>query len=313
MAQRIPIITVMLLSASLLKGQAGALNDLDSLLMNFAYRYAKEVSALKTPQLQAQRMKDDKVLFLVGKPEHILHLPDTCTLDITYGDGYYEMSWKQDSLPILHMAFPAQNTLITGRSQREMTDSLPRELQSMQTNFVSLPAPSELVPMGSTSLWMTTSSSYYMQSLTDALYYRKSDKGASVPVFDDEHRALSATNLLHGLINRNYRMRIALSLYDFSLKPFMVSLCQWLSYCRKHRLHIYCGIEEEREDGLKLLVIAENRELRYNHMLSVIVPDYFVRNENAILRATLNAFIPTHNVQELFKQYQDKKEKKHKL
>lgn len=306
------IIAMMFLSATSLWGQTGTSYDLDSLLMRFAHRYATEISAMKHPQLRAQRLKDDKVLFLKGKPEDMLCMPDTLTLDITHGDGYYEMSWKRDSLAVVSLAFPAQNTLIMGRTQHEMTDSLPSELQAMPTDFVALPAPSKLEPMGST-LWTTTSNSYYMQSLTDALYYRKSEQGAPMPVFDDEHRALSATNLLQGIIDRDYRMRIALSLFDFSLKPFMLSLRQWINYCRRHRLHIYCGIEEERVDGLKLLVIAENKELRYNHMLSVIVPDRFVQDETVILRATLNSFIPTHNVSELYKQYNAKKEKKIKL
>lgn len=309
MIRRMLFIASMFLLALQLWGQAGASYDLDSLLIDFVHRYAKEISAIKHPQHRAQRLKDDKVLFQLGSPEDILRLPDTLTLDITHGDGYYEMNWKQDTLPVLSMAFPAENTLIMGRTQREMTDSLPSELQAMPMNHVVLPAPSKLEPMG-TTMWTTTSNSYYMQSLTDALYYRKSDKGVPIPVFDDEHRALSATNLLQGIIDRNYRMRIALSLYDFSLKPFMLTLQQWINYCRKHRLHIYCGIEEEREDGLKLLVIAENKELRYNHMLSVIVPDRFVADENVILRATLNSFIPTHNISELYKQYNAKKEKK---
>ena len=279
--------------------------------MDFAQRYAKELSQLSTPLLVDQKLADDKVLFRLGSFDDLLHLPDTLSLNITQGEGYFEMTWLRADTAFLCMAFPAQNTLIMGCSQRELTERLPAEIQEMPKGIKKPDAPKNLEAMG-TKFWTTTGESYYLNSLTDALYYEKSDD-AFVPVFSDSQRALSVANLFHGLIDRDYRFHIELSLFDFSTKRFLTSLSQWINFCQSRNFHVYCGIEEEREDGLKVLLIAENRELKYNHMLSIIVPDRFVSDNNVVLKARLNSYIPTHNVRELFKQYTEKKQKRFHL
>jgi hypothetical protein len=86
----------------------------------------------------------------------------------------------------------------------------------------------------------------------------------------------------------------------------MVSLAQWLNYCRKLNCMVYFAVEEERYDGLKILLIARCRDFNFNHVLSIIVPDTFTEKKDAILKATLNAYIPTQNVLDLYKQYTEK-------
>lgn len=72
----------------------------------------------------------------------------------------------------------------------------------------------------------------------------------------------------------------------------------------------YVAVEEERKDGLKLLLIAQCRDLGFNHMLSIIVPWNFVDNRKSVLKAQLNAYIPTNNVKDLYQQYKQKPKKK---
>ena len=69
------------------------------------------------------------------------------------------------------------------------------------------------------------------------------------------------------------------------------------------------AIEEETEDMLKVFVIAENITLNYNHVLLVYVPKDFMVNPTAIFNASVNAFIPTHNVTNLYEEYKDKPKK----
>ena len=287
-------------------GQTGGNVDVASMLQSFVKRYAQELSALNNSLVVEQRLADDKVLFRLGTLNDLRHLPDNANLDITHGDGYYEMTWSRDTIPFLCIAFPAQNTLITGLSQRQLVEQLPLEIQQQSKGFMLPSVPTKLEKI-SDEVWATPWKSYYLNALNDALYYEKLGD-SYVPLFTDRHRDFSACNLLHGLIDRDYRLFIDLSLFDFSSKRFIVSLSQWVNLCRTHGMYVYCGIEEEREDGLKMLLIAEQRELKYNHMLSIIIPDRFVLDSTVVLKARLNAYIPTHNVANLYKQYAAKKE-----
>ena len=76
------------------------------------------------------------------------------------------------------------------------------------------------------------------------------------------------------------------------------------------KLDVYFAVEEEHEDGLRALLIAHSRDLGFNHMMSLLIPDNFVQKRNAILKATLNAYIPTQNVKDLYQQYVAKPKKK---
>lgn len=280
--------------------------DMTSLLQGFVKRYSRELSALNSSLAVEQRLADDKVLFRLGTLKDLQHLPDSANLDIIRGDGYYEMTWSRGTIPFLCIAFPAQNTLITGLSQRQLVERLPLEIQQQSKAFTIPAVPTKLEKI-SDEVWSTPWKSYYLNALNDALYFEKSGD-CYVPLFSDRHRDFSACNLLHGIVNRDYRLHIDLSLFDFSSRQFLVSLSQWVNLCKARGMHVYCGIEEEREDGLKMMVVAEQRELKYNHVLSIIIPDRFVQDSAVVLKARLNAYIPTHNVANLYKQYTEKKE-----
>ena len=301
--KRLFILCILILSALFTRGQTEY--DVTFLLQDFVKRYVQELSALKMPQLIERRLANDKVLFRLGSYEDLCNLSDNFNLDITHGDGYYEMIWSRNTIPFVCVAFPAQYTLITGLSQRQLVEGLPNEIQRQAKEFTLQSVPSNLEKI-SDVVWATQGNSYHINSLNDALYYEQLNDEHFAPLFSDKYRDFSACNLLHGLIDHDYQLHIDLSNFDFSSKRFVVSLSQWVNLCRTRGMHVYCGVEEEREDGLKLLVIAEQRELKYNHMLSVIIPDHFITDTTVELVARLNGYIPTHNLANLYKQYSEK-------
>ena len=87
-------------------------------------------------------------------------------------------------------------------------------------------------------------------------------------------------------------------------------LSQWLDYCKEQNLKVYFAVEEEREDGIKVMVIAQSNELCYNHLLSVILRNDFVQNPNSMLKAKITPFIPTHNIKDLYQKEIQKRSKK---
>ena len=83
---------------------------------------------------------------------------------------------------------------------------------------------------------------------------------------------------------------------------YFITLNEWLNYCAAWNLKLFFGIEEHRQDGIIGMVIAQSRELGFNHLLSVVIPDKFVNDQNAVLKVRLTPYIPTHNVKTLYQQ-----------
>ena len=105
-------------------------------------------------------------------------------------------------------------------------------------------------------------------------------------------------------------MYVEQSVYGMKTINYTLSLRQWLNYCALLGMKVYFAIEEQREDGLLATVIAQSRELGFNHLLSVVVPDKFVADKNAVLKVRLSPYIPTHNVKDLYQKETENHKKK---
>lgn len=123
------------------------------------------------------------------------------------------------------------------------------------------------------------------------------------PIFSEKHLDYSATNLALGTIPQDYRMAVEQNMYGFQKKSYLVNLSQWLNYCIANGLKLYVSVEEERTDGLKLFVLAVNKDFGYNHVMSLIVPSSFIKNKACVLKAKLTVFVPTDNVKNLYQNY----------
>ena len=60
----------------------------------------------------------------------------------------------------------------------------------------------------------------------------------------------------------------------------------------------FAAIEEESAESLRVLVIAQNNDLAYRHVLSVWIPRKLLSGDDGILETSLTAFIPTHNIKQ---------------
>ena len=119
--------------------------------------------------------------------------------------------------------------------------------------------------------------------------------------FQLNHLDLSAANLFHGLIqDSDYRMYVEQSVFGMKTIDYTITLSQWLNYCAEWGLKVFFAVEEVREDGVLALVIAKSPEFGYHHLLSVVVPDKFITDQNAVLKVRLTPYIPVHNVKDLY-------------
>lgn len=270
-------------------------------VMDFIERYfSKDLQASRQTTLE-HKMADDKVYFRKGAIKDLSQVTDTMPLSISLFDRYYEVKWERYSQPFITLVFPAQYDLLLGMQKDEAVNKLKDAIVSAppRNKFEYVPHDLHLL---SDSIWQQKTEHFELESLNDAIYYNKVRDGF-VPVFDACQSEYSAVNLFHGLIpDADYRMYVEQSVYGMKTINYSLTLQQWLNYCAQLKMKIFFAVEEVREDGFLAIVLAQSKELGFNHLLSVVIPDKFVTNQNAVLKVRMTPYIPTHNVRNLYQQ-----------
>ena len=268
-------------------------------VMDFLERYFSELPNTKQTTIQT-KMADDKVYFRKGKPSDLHQVCDTMPFSINLLDRYYEVNWMKADEPFVTIVFPAQYDLLLGLQKDEALKQFKDAILAAPQRTIAIENPVRFRNTEAIHYHQTKGDTLELASLSDALYYNKVREEYH-PVFNNEYLAYSAANLFHGLIpDANYRMYVEQSVYGMTTINYTISLSQWLNYCAEWGLKVFFAVEEEREDGILALVIAQSKELGYHHLLSVVIPDKFVTDKNAVLKVRMTPYIPVHNVKDLY-------------
>ena len=270
-------------------------------VMDFLERYfGKELPVLKQTTLE-HKMTDDKVYFRKGNISSLVQITDTIPFSIDLLDRYYEVKWYKQNEPFVTIVFPAQYDLLMGMQQNDSQLKLKERILAAPERNDSIRISADMT-MQEDSIYIMKTEAFELESLNDATYYNKV-RDKYTPVFNNTHLDFSAANLFHGLISdADYRMYIEQSVYGMKKINYFITLRQWLNYCSRCNMKIFFAVEEQREDGILAIIISQCKELGFNHLLSVVIPDKFVNDKNAVLRVRLTPYIPTHNVKTLYKQ-----------
>ena len=276
-----------------------------AVVMDFMERYFQDLSALKHTTVKT-KMADDKVFFRKGSLSDLKQVADTMPLNISLVDRHYEVTWKKNNQPFITVVFPAQNDLLLGMAQEEAQKKLKDTILASSRHHDTLTICADK-NKSQGSFYRNEDGVYYtktayleLESFNDAVYYNKVRENYQC-VFDTLHLDYSAANLFHGLIpDKDYRMYVEQSVYGLKTINYTLSLRKWLNYCAEWGLKVFFAVEEQREDGLLALLIAQSKELGFNHMLSVVIPHKFVTDTNAVMKVRMTPYIPIHNIKNLF-------------
>lgn len=269
--------------------------------LNFLERYFLD-ALTQTSTSTDKRLADDKVYFRKGTLLSVLSVTPDLPFSLTRHDDYFEVNWTKGGTAFVTVVFPPQFELIEGSNLAELKQSM-RQRLTAAIDFTPRTWNNDELLATEDGLYRTPSEEYVISSLTDAIYLEKIG-GKMRPVFNGNHKEESAANLLLGALQPGKcRMVVEQQLFGFESTQYTIPLSQWLAYCQANGLQLYFALEEVRQDGLKVMVLARNKELNYNHLLSVVVPDKFTTASDIVVKAKLTPFIPTHNIKNLYTQY----------
>ena len=268
---------------------------------DFIERYILEISLCRTSRV-AEKLRDDKVEFLSGRIPVPRMLLNPKSFSLQRDEDGYSAEWNKEGIHHFMMFFPASYELILGAGQAEIEKTVFLELANEKAEYESV-IQYELIHVSYTGDIFQSSpvNTYYIDSLSDVRYFRSSPVvGKTDPVFDGELPVESIHNLFLLDYYDDLELRITQSLYGFKTIPYSVKLGQWKNFCAKHGLKTFVGIESLESDGTaKVLLIARNDIVGYNHMLSITMRTDVIGRINAAVDVVLHAYIPTHNIKNL--------------
>ena len=274
----------------------------------FLQRYLNDLYHYDNPDLPLQqKLRDDKFIIIDGALENIPLIDSTAAFSLQrYDYKAYEAIWSSPSGVLLHVAFPIQYELILGKTQMEM-EPLLQDFIYQAPPFDDWQMPELAEQPDADGIYHSVPNAYYeLPSLSTTMYFFRRD--TYVPVMDEAYPDYSLSNLfLFPVDSIDCIIQVQQPIYGFQQLNYTIRLSQWLRYCHQQQLTSYVAIEEETDEAWKLLIVAESKELAYNHLLSVWVPKTFFSSRTVTLLAKINAFIPTHNVKDLYDQYRQTK------
>lgn len=277
---------------------------------DFLERYLLELECMNSEVILRQYLEDDGVVILGGSLTNTKQITPSTPFSFTkIENAFYDIEWNASGKTLLKLRFPINFELLLGTRKNELEIMLNDLVEKESNDFSYSSTLPRLEIMRDAYFRSAPLETYQLEVLNTAEYYERDEAGGFTPIYDDSQPLYSLSNLFRGLIDNEYKLNVKQNLYGYKKKSFSVSLLRWINYCKSKKLRVYtCATEdEEKPDIYKVMVIAQSIDLAYNHLLTVEVPKDFMSIKKATFKASLNAFIPTHNIKTIYQETLNKK------
>jgi len=289
-----------------------------TVVFDFVERYLLELILLKDKSKIAGKLKEDKVNLEYGDFPALKKITESLLLEVTQSDSRkYRISWtdKTNGQTVYALSFPMYYELMLGMNKIEIENNLEADIKAQIYNIkVTEPVRKEnLYPVPQTKYYIKQGEKYILETLNSNLYYIKKQDGTFTLLFDEKFPVESLSNLMiSDDMDNNYLLNVTQNKYGQNVSEFTVPLKQWIRYCLNLGCVAYFGLESQDEHQIIASVVMENRKLAYNHVLYIIFDKSRLNKPDGTIKAKLHAYIPTHNVTDLFYQTKDKPNTKQK-
>lgn len=283
-------------------------------LCDFAERYLLEELSTESPE-ELERKRFDNGVRQSGSMELVIGQKELLFSINSPQTGMYELCWDSSEGKRLYtITLPANWELISGENKIEQENNLRGVLANypIDESLPREPKISRLEKTTSKGIWIQKRGHYMIPQMASALYYReeKSDSESRFELLiDRKHAAESLINLLSvSALAKEYNVEITQQKYGFKKETYTINLGRLVSYCLDCGCEPYIGIEQSDEQHIVATLLMVNQQWGYNHILQVSIDRDQIGKPGGVLKAKLNAFTPTHNLETL---YYDDQIKKH--
>ena len=272
------------------------------IVYNFFESYINTLLPL-TVEEQQKRLKEELILIDNGSLKNLELVKESSSLMISSGNKRYRVSISNGDLILLEMSFPMSCELISGMNKLEMESLFIRQLQSVKTtneinqddtkisNLKKTVNPNFLIKQGT---------NYQIPHLRSDLYYEKV-KGKIQLISSPNHVIESVANIMISKYALGeYLLVLNIRKYGFKKETINIPIKDWIKYYEASGCDCYFGVEKIDGDKLYATVFVVNEEFQYNHILNFMVNTQILEERKGEIVGSINVYVPTHNVLNLF-------------
>lgn len=277
------ILLLLVLCGSVQVGYGVNYSRSDSIGISFCKRYLQELNRCNTKETVTQKLKEDRVILLINDlpfgqsgqtVSSIISDIQNCTSFTIQSDSLaYRISWK-DSCSTITCSFRREYELLLGKSKPELEKLFIEKIKQAETQ----------------------------NNLTHDTVYLISENKHPEEVI----KSLFLSGYTPG---QKVMLQITHLLYGKERQTYTCSLATFLSCCQSPEFTNRTGIETDNGSTITGTVIFRNQLLGYNHVLYFACPIIQMATERLIIKADLYTYIPTHNIENIFKPYEPRKKK----
>lgn len=286
---------------------------LNPLVADFVERYWLTLTLpLQRQKSVAQQLLEDRFTFTAGSPLSVDRIQSDTALVFSceISPAIVSMTWGNKEKPVCAITFPVNHELILGRRMPENDRRLPDEINSARipaSEPRNLAHDNALPSDTLTSLVVENAGSYIDCALKSERYYIQAPDATLQPVFDSSRPAESIANIFTGCdIPQAAAISFSINHKIFGLREQTIetTLQKFVAYALREGCTPYVGVISlgtGTSPVADVLVIMHNRHAGYNHVLRASVPLNALTAGAGKVTARLNAFVPSSNIKNLFK------------
>lgn len=284
------------------------------LIADFVERYWLSLTLpLNRQKSVRQQLTEDRFTFHAGNIESIDIIQQDTTLRFScrMTPETVTMVWDREEKPLCSIMFPVNHELILGRGMLENDRRLPQEITGVRIKerpARHIGAAPSMTADSLSSLLIDHAGTYLDCSLVSERYYTGSNDGATVePVFDSNRMRESIINLFTDYdIGQaaNIRLNISHKTFGINEQAIETTIRDFVAYAMQNGCMPFVGtvsIDENASGMADVLVVMHNEQAGYNHILRATVPLDCVATGSGTATARLNAFVPSSNIKNLFR------------
>lgn len=285
---------------------------IDSYECNFVERYAlTQKLPMERVRTNDELMKQDNVVFLrKGSFDTMKCIMADTTLSICVNkqNNRNVISWSKNGELICEIGFPSSYKLLLGMEMDELDAKLKGDILSTKvfmTDSLCEFQPGELVKSVTNDYYVRKGTYYYFAELNSNCYLQPvSDNNLDNMykiMFNDQYPQQSLANMMTTTaLANNLNLQIRQEVYGKHDSLFQVPLIQYVAYCLERGCKPYFCVIREKEGIMDCELIMNNDYLQYNHVMRMNVATADVRSRSGIIKARLDAYVPTHYLNNLF-------------
>lgn len=271
-------------------------------IYTFVERYLSELQSVGNRKAAEKQMAADKFTIEEGNLTSIALLNDSLDARITLDEKKrYTVSWLQKNKAVMSVSFPARYELILGKNKFDTENMMKKRLLSFRPSATPRMQPERnLDSTGDKDIYTESNGYYQVKSLRADHYYKKEQKVYRL-LLDKQYPVETLANLMTtGQLANRLQLDIIQKKYGGRQDTIRIPLNHWTLFCKEEGCIPYFGTENEDSKSITATLIMNNPSLGYIHLLHFTFPLGLLNDMEGTVTATLRAYIPTHNLENLF-------------